>query len=75
MEKTFNTHWLLTFLFCLFFGGLGIHRFINGKIGTGILQILTLGGLGIWTLVDFILIACEKFTDSNDKPITVYVEK
>lgn len=50
-------------LLCFFLGGLGIHRFYVGKIGTGILMIITLGGLGIWTLIDFIIIVCGKFTD------------
>lgn len=57
--------WLVTLLLCLFVGTLGIHRFYVGKIGTGILQLITFGGFGIWTLVDIILIACKKFTDAN----------
>ena len=52
-------------LLCFFFGFLGIHRFYVGKIGTGILMILTLGGLGIWTLVDFIIIVTGNFTDGD----------
>ena len=39
---------------CLFFGVLGIHRFVMGDVGIGLLQLLTFGGLGIWTLIDFI---------------------
>ena len=54
-----------TLLLCFFFGVLGVHRFYVGKIGTGILQLLTLGGLGIWALVDFILIVVGSFTDKN----------
>ena len=52
-------------LLCLFLGGLGVHRFYVGKIGTGVLQLLTLGGLGIWALIDLIMIVVQKFTDKE----------
>ena len=52
-------------LLCLFLGAFGIHRFYVGKIGTGILQLLTLGGLGIWALIDLVMIAVGKFTDKE----------
>ncbi|WP_459623487.1 NINE protein, partial [Burkholderia sp. 3C] len=54
---------LPAFLMCLFLGSLGFHRFYVGKIGTGILMLLTLGGLGIWTLIDLIIMACGNFKD------------
>ena len=57
-------------ILCFFFGVLGFHRFYVGKIGTGILQILTLGGLGIWALIDFIMIVIGSFTDADGKNIT-----
>ena len=57
--------WLTTFLLCLFCGGLGVHRYYVGKIGTGILYTLTLGLFGIGYLVDFIKILCGKFTDKD----------
>lgn len=47
---------LLAGILCFFVGILGIHRMYLGYIGIGILQLLTLGGCGIWTLIDFIRI-------------------
>ena len=61
--------WIVTLLLCFFVGGFGIHRFYVGKIGTGILQLITLGACGIWTLIDFIVIACGNFTDVEGKKI------
>ena len=58
-----------TILLCFFLGVLGVHRFYVGKIGTGILQLITLGGLGIWALVDFIIIVTGNFKDSSGLPI------
>jgi len=52
-------------LLCFFLGVLGIHRFYVGKIGTGVLQLVTLGGLGIWALIDFLMIVLQKFTDKE----------
>ena len=62
---TGSKSWVATLLLCLFLGGLGIHRFYVGKVGTGILQLLTFGGLGIWVLVDFIMICVNAFTDKQ----------
>ena len=59
-------------LLCFFFGVFGFHRFYVGKIGTGILQILTLGGLGIWTLIDFVMIIVGSFTDKQGNKITIW---
>jgi TM2 domain-containing membrane protein YozV len=52
-------------LLCFFLGALGVHRFYVGKVGTGILQLLTLGGLGLWVLIDFIVILVGKFSDKQ----------
>jgi TM2 domain-containing membrane protein YozV len=61
---------LPAFLLCFFLGVFGAHRFYVGKIGTGILQLVTLGGLGIWALVDFIMIIIGSFTDKEGNKIT-----
>ena len=61
---------LPAFLLCFFLGCFGAHRFYVGKIGTGILQILTLGGLGIWALIDWIMIIVGAFTDKDGNKLT-----
>jgi len=52
-------------LLAIFFGVVGAHRFYVGKTGSAVAQIFTLGGCGIWTLIDIINIATGKFTDVN----------
>ena len=60
-----DKNFVATLLLCVLLGGLGVHRFYVGKIGTGILQLITMGGLGIWALIDLIIIAIGKFTDKD----------
>jgi len=61
--------WLTTLLLCFFVGGLGIHSFYTKKTGIGIAQLLTLGGCGIWALVDLIMIITENFKDGQGRPL------
>ena len=65
-----DKNWLATLLLCLFLGGIGVHRFYVGKVGTGILQLITLGGCGICTLIDLIMIITGSFTDKDGNKIT-----
>ena len=58
-----------TLLLCFFVGFLGIHRFYVGKVGTGLLQLVTFGGFGIWALVDFVMIVVGNFRDKDGQPI------
>jgi len=51
-------------------GPFGAHRFYTGKIGTGILQLCTLGGLGIWMLIDFVMLVVGGFKDAEGNKIT-----
>lgn len=61
--------WLTTLLLCLFLGGLGVHRFYTGHTGIGVVQLLTLGGCGIWALVDLIMIITGGFKDAAGQPL------
>jgi TM2 domain-containing membrane protein YozV len=52
-------NWLVLLLMSLFFGWCAVDRYMMGKVGTGLLKMFTLGGLGIWWIIDFILIATK----------------
>ena len=68
MAKSSHSKGMLAVV-CFFLGWLGIHRFMVGKVGTGVLMIVTVGGLGIWTLIDFIVILTGRFTDADGKKV------
>lgn len=57
--------WLTALLLCIFVGTLGIHRFYTKHTVIGVVQLLTFGGCGIWTLVDLIMIVTGSFKDAD----------
>lgn len=57
--------WLTTLLLCFFLGAFGVHRFYTGHTAIGVVQLLTLGGCGIWALIDFIIIIMGNFKDAK----------
>lgn len=60
-------------LLCFLLGGLGAHRFYVGKIGTGILTIVTLFGfLGIWPLIDMVMIIVGSFKDKQGRKLELW---
>lgn len=61
---------MVALLLCIFLGTLGIHRFYVGKIGTGIIWLLTCGCFGIGYIVDIVMIATGKFTDKAGNALT-----
>lgn len=57
--------WVTALLLSFFLGGLGVDRFYLGYTGLGVAKLLTLGGFGLWALIDFIMIAVRKVTAAD----------
>ncbi|HTN54952.1 MAG TPA: Ltp family lipoprotein [Microbacterium sp.] len=72
--ETGDKSFVVTWLFSLLLGVFGVDRFYLGKVGTGILKLVTLGGLGIWLLVDLVLVLVGAARDSTGRRLAGYDE-
>ena len=68
-EQTSDKDWTTLLILSVLLGGLGVDRFYAGHIGLGVLKLLTVGGCGIWALIDIVLVATGKFSDADGLPI------
>ena len=66
-DKSFVVTWLLAW----FLGSFGVDRFYLGKIGTGVLKLVTLGGCGVWSLIDLIMVLVGSTKDTNGRPLAL----
>ena len=61
--------WIITLVLAILVGGLGIDRFYTGSIILGVLKLVTFGGLGLWWLIDLIMLVTGTYKDGNGLPI------
>lgn len=74
-EKFSEKSRLAALLLCWLLGIFGAHRYYAGKIGTGILMLMTGGGLGIWWLVDFVMVITGAFKDKSGARLYCWFER
>jgi TM2 domain-containing membrane protein YozV len=61
--------WTTTLILAIFLGGLGVDRFYTGSMMLGILKLITIGGCGIWAIIDIVMIATGSYKDGQGRPL------
>ena len=72
MEKRIEKN-IFVWVFCFLLGALGVDRFVRGQIGLGILKLITAGGCGVWSLIDWIIALTKAYGSSAFGPETEIV--
>lgn len=62
-------HFLAVFFLSFMWGTFGVDRFYLGKIGTGLLKLVTFGGFGVWVMIDLLLIMSGTMRDKQDREL------